>query len=140
MPSLYQTNGQLQAAVTHLTNICAKTRPPDRGGRVEQTGNLRCGGQRSQVENANQHDADDDQQQHEIVPPRELLAQEDAAPEHGRGAVGRDDGRGVHDVVLVRDGVDVRELAGRLEQRADVLRPLALGQEAVVPDELDIHE
>ena len=28
MPSLYQTNGQLQAAVTHLTNICAKTRPP----------------------------------------------------------------------------------------------------------------
>ena len=74
------------------------------------------------------------------MPPRELLAQEDAAPEHGRRAVGRDDGRGVHDVVLVRDGVDVRELTGRLKERADIFRRLALGQEAVVPDELDVYE
>ena len=54
MPSLYQTNGQLQAAVTHLTNICAKTRPPFqrrprgtdrkstlRGRRTEQRGSSR---------------------------------------------------------------------------------------------------
>ena len=74
------------------------------------------------------------------MPPRELLAQEDAAPEHGRCAVGRDDGRGVHDVVLVCNGVDVCELTGRLKERADIFRRLALGLEAVVPEELDIHE
>ena len=42
MPSLYQTNGQLQAAVTHLTIICAKTRPLRNGAAAWDRSKIRA--------------------------------------------------------------------------------------------------
>ena len=48
----------------------------------------------SDIEQAEQHDACDDQRNHGVMLPRELFLQENPAPEDGRHAVRRDDRRG----------------------------------------------
>ena len=51
----------------------------------------------------------------------ELLLEEEAAPDHAGHTVGRDDRRGKGDMLAVREGVDVKELAYRLKDGAGVL-------------------
>ena len=72
--------------------------------------------------------------------PGELFLQENAAPEDGRGAVGRDDGGRERNVRLVGQRVDIRELPRRLEQRTRILGRFGLEDELVLFDHNNINK
>ena len=92
------------------------------------------------IEYADHDDADHDQRDHDVMLPGELFLQENAAPEDGRGAVGRDDGGRERNVRLVGQRVDIRKLPRRLEQRTRILGRFGLEDELVLFDHNNINK
>ena len=67
--------------------------------------------------------------------PRQLFLQENAAPDRREYTVGRDDGRRHHNMIFVRQSVDVEKLADRFAGSADVLWQLQLEGELFAADQ-----
>ena len=89
------------------------------------------------VEDAQYHDTGHSEGDGPVMLPRQLLLEEDPAPEDGQGAVGGDDGRGEASVGRVAQGVDVGELARRLEDAAQEFGALGLHGQLVPLDGQD---